>query len=345
MSRGKIFAWVALILGAVAALLIYWQAILLGTDSVVEQANNTEQTPNQERVVEVIDNSSILKQEDKLLAFEIDGEAFSFPLKPLDINAFSLPDKSADYLYAKLSERALNGEVIAARLLSDFIYACGETFMDEEQHKQAMQRFVTDKIYPTANPEFAGRVIELADEEVEAILIQFQGEFERCQGLTKTQRGETRKWAKIAADGGDFLGLQRLTSHPETSGTERIELFEKQWLDHGYIHAPTAIAVGLAGIDGGLSSFKGVELDPKKAYAYFLISENLNVALARYEGADSNTINDQITDYDTFESLLTSKLSASEHLEAEELAKQIMRDNKNCCTIDPRAAIKISADH
>jgi len=43
-----------------------------------------------------------------------------------------------------------------------------------------------------------------------------------------------------------------------------------------------------------------------------------------------------------FEQLLTSKLSASEHLEAERLAIELIESNRNCCTIDTSYTHEIS---
>jgi len=342
MKKSNALALSGLTFGIVFLAFIYRYLSLSDTDTLSVEKSKPDQETTPNFVVENLDNSNFVRDKDNELTFDIDGEVFTFHLKKLDVEAFTLPDKSADYLYSRLSERALNGEIVPARLLSDFISACGETHFDKEQHDKTMERFISDNIIPTADPRFADSAIEFPEEQKELIVKQFEAQFERCQGLTIEQRGEARKWAKIASDGGDFLALQQLTKHPETSSSERIELLEKQWLDHGYIHAPTAIAIGLAGFSNGFQSFQDLEADPKKAYAYFLISKNLNVALERYKGSDSITINEKVTGHDIFESLLTAKLSAHEHLEAEELAKQIMRDSPECCAIDPRAGVKLS---
>jgi len=343
VDKSKIARWSALLFSTATLALVYWKIIYLPEpNKVIEQVSNTEKAPDQKLIVETINNTTLIKEEDNRLTFSIDAETFSFPLKHLEINPFSLPDKSATYLYAKLSERALNGEVVPARLLSDLISGCGETFINENDHKHAMERLTKDKLYPSADPKFSNTSVP--DDMVELAADQFEKKFRQCKGLTVSQRGESLKWAKIAANGGDFLGLQMVASHPDTPNSEKITLYEKQWSEYGYIHAPTAITAALSGFSS-FSSFKGLEPDFKKAYAYFLISKNIEVAIARYRGKDSNAITEMIADQNTYESILTSKLSAREHLEAEELAKEIMRRNTKCCAIDPRASVQISTSH
>lgn len=345
MNINRVTKWSAMLLLVVTVTmsLTYWQTESDKPELTFKKTNTnasvsvSSQTP----IVGNVENPQDSKLVGEELSFEIDGELITITLKELEVNAFSLPNKSASYLYEKLSERALNGEPLYARLLSDLINSCSDSFIDEDDHKLALDRLIKDKKLPSANPKFDGA--KVPDDMIEFAVNQVEEQFKYCKELTVVQRGEYSRWAKMAVDGGDFLALENLANHPETPSAERLDLYERQWLEHGYINATTALSLAYSGTKHSL--FEGVEPNLEKAYANYLISRNLDLSIAKHQGKDSYAIAELNANHDIYESLLTSKLSAREHIDAEKLAKEMIKSNSNCCAIDPRATISIPHDN
>ena len=277
----------------------------------------------------VMEKSLLTVSQRSDISIEIGGETINIPLNVLDLNRLSLPDKGATYLYQKLSERAMQGDIIAARLLSEFLTRCSEVFVNLEDHNNSLKLLRENGEYPSANPKFSG--IHVDESMIAGVEQQFSNEFASCEGLSVEQKKESSKWAEVAAKGGDFLGLDALIKNPSVAGERKIELMKKQWKDFGYIDGATGIAAVLSGLSR-FPDYKGVEPDPKTAYAYFLIASNINVAFTDsskpFEAVALNV------EYGEFESLLSSKLSPQEHLEAEQMAIELITSNPNCCAID-----------
>ena len=273
------------------------------------------------------------------LSITIADESISVTLKNLELTPFALPDKDAIYLYEKLSDKALAGEAVAARLLSGLIEECNETHVDEALHNESLDRLREHQEYPSANPKFSG--IKVSEDMIQQIDDYFVKQYSKCKGLTLSQRKESQQWARLAADGGDFLGLEQLARHPDTTGNERVALLERKWNDYGFIDSVTGLAAALSDY-GKPPGYEDTEVDNVKAFAYFLIGSKLNVAVAEKDGQSSIALTELRVGNDTFESLVSRNLTPAEHLAAEQLALEMIKNNINCCTRDSREGIRLS---
>ena len=275
----------------------------------------------------------------ELIEIEIGDTNVSFRAYLLELNEFSLPvEKGGAYLYDRLSQRGEGGDIIAARMLSVLLSRCGETFINREEHDNALALLKNEGKYPSANPSYSA--IKVQDEMLDSVASFFENEYELCKELSRDKRSEANKWARLAAEGGDFLAIEQLLNSSDISSGEKIDLIEKRWKEFGYVDSTTELAAILS----GLSSFPGfaddVEADPKQAYAYFLVSTRINAAVLE----ETNPIEARQKEADSyaFEQILTSKLTPQEHLDAEKLAVDLIESNDTCCSFDPRQAYKIS---
>jgi len=88
-----------------------------------------------------------------------------------------------------------------------------------------------------------------------------------------------------------------------------------------------------------ISGYEDIDIDPVKAYAYFLVSSGVNNAV--YGKSDPLYAQQQEVELAVYEQLITSKLTAQEHLDAENFAIELLKKNQSCCSFDPRLAYKI----
>lgn len=306
------------------------------TEQVVDRSSTKEATPEPPPKVQ-IDKVQKPKADGNNLVIEINDEELPITVSEIELNSFTLPAKPAGYLYDKLSERALGDDPVAARLLSGFITRCNEVFNSKEEHEAAMTNLKEKGEYPSANPRFAG--IKVEAEMLAQVEQHFNKEFDACLGLTPDQKNESSRWARIAAENGDFLGIEQLINDPTVDAEERLGLLERQWSDFGFAGGATGVAAVLSGLSK-FSAYEGVEPDPKKAYAYFIVSSKIEIALA--ESLGSSRVSQISSEHGVFESLLTAKLTPAEHLEAEQIAAELIRSNENCCTVDGRQSFLIS---
>ena len=194
-----------------------------------------------------------------------------------------------------------------------------------------MQRLIEEGVHPAVDNSYQGKVPQ---KYREVVVEEFNHDYEQCKSIDQNKRDESSDWARVAAEGGDFLGLEMLTRDPNISTKERIALYEKIWSDFGSLESAINLSNILSGV-GNHASYSlvaGLEPNPKKAYAYFLASSNIEVAVSeRFNPQDTAQLQYELS---IFEQLLTSKLTAREHLEAEQLAIELIESNENCCTID-----------
>ena len=266
--------------------------------------------------------------EEESVQIEIAGEAIAIKPRYLEYSEVTLPtDKSVSYLYGALSKRAEQGEAVAARLLSDLITRCNETYPDRESHDKAIVKLIEDRIFPTANPQFQG--IKISEDQIALAQEQFAREFEYCKDLGNDERKEAVKWARKAAEAGDFQGITQLIKSSEVSGIEKVSLMERQWQEFGFFDSTT----GLSTILSGLSRFPGyedVEPDPVKAYAYHLVSSKTYITLL--ETSDPiEALWLRVKNF-LFEIVLKFNLGYQEQKDAEREAISMLKENSQCCT-------------
>ena len=334
-----------LIASATVAISIYTYNISRNTEIIqVKHAENGNQRGNftQDNIIKN-EISSITSKEinDDLIEISFDNESVFVKTTFLDLKQYHLPfEKGAVYLYDALSKKSLDGDPVAARLLSDLVGLCNETFESEEEQLNALDVLVKERKFLTKIPGFPE--IDVSDEMFDTVKNQLESDYELCKGLSSDKRGESVKWSRIAAEGGDFLGIDQLLNHPDVSGLEKVSLLEKQWEEFGYVQGAKGLAAVLSGLSK-FSSYSDVEPDPKKAYAFFLASSKIEIA--QLNNIDSYKAQQKELDLNVFKDLLTSKLSAQEHIEAEKLALQLIKQNSRCCTFDSRQSFEISSQN
>lgn len=272
----------------------------------------------------LIEDNFKLNNLDDLASVRIGEEIIDVSIHPLELNQFQLPNKSATYLYEKLSEKANNGDPVAARLLSQLLGACSEVNVNSSGHKQVIDLLLEEGRFPAPD---SGSDLVVPVEQREMIKQQYDRQFESCRGLTVAQREESLEWAEKAADAGDFIASELAVASEKTPVENKIQLLEKQWLEHGFVGAAESLAVLYSG--SLLTSNPKFKPDKAKAYTYFLISHGINTTLAEQKNAYNLT--ELISEASVFEQLLTGSLTPREHLEAHDLAVQFLRENKNCC--------------
>lgn len=272
------------------------------------------------------------------LTAEIGGRPVSFVAKKLELNAFLLPEGDGLYLYEKLLDRAKD-EPVAARLLSELLTRCSTTPVNRGDYDDAIKRLVDENVHPSAD---LNRPRIVSDKAVASIKADFEHDFEQCSTLSAEKRGEAESWARLAAQGGDYLGLELLGKAPNISATERLASYEKRWTDFGDVNG----ALNLSGIflGGGesLPKFEGIAADPVKAYAYFLAGTEIEVAIIeRSNAAEAEQIRYENS---VAEQRMTSGLSAQEHLDAESLAIELIESNPNCCAYDTSTTYQVTVE-
>lgn len=267
---------------------------------------------------------------------QVSGEVYNLQLNELFINPYVLPDKDGLLLYEKLSRKAAS-DPVAARLLSGLLTKCKSSYIDKDQHDQSI-RFLEEKyIYPAAN---LNRPFKVSPASIELIKEEFEQNFHQCRTISESRRKEATKWARVAAEGGDYLGLEMLTKAPDISTDERLKAYYAKWEEFGDFYSLTSLSSLLSGVGRNPPLFEDLNPDPTKAYAYFLISSKVEIAIAeRNRSPELETIR---YEHSVFEQLLTANLSVSEHFEAERLAQSMLEESDNCCAIDTTASYQLS---
>lgn len=151
---------------------------------------------------------------------------------------------------------------------------------------------------------------------------------DRCKGLSEAHLQNIERWAQMAAEGGDYLGIQYWGGALGKTN-EAFEVFSAFWRD-GNASALQALSTLYA--VGAPASSKG-QPDWVSAYAYHFIYYKLDEAV-RTSGASWRSASRHI---DTYLALgdhlryLGGMLSPNQQQAAEALAAELLAENARCC--------------
>jgi len=266
----------------------------------------------------------------------------SVSFSKVDLNFFTLPDGiNVQMLYEKLSAKALNGDVVAARLLAQELAKCNSTTLAKksdditklrQMHSDGnyVERYESGYSYSLDNGEIKN--LSLNPLYIPRMEKSLATQRLHCQGVTESQQNESRDWAKLAAEKGDFLATRFLIEDNTASEKERYSWANKLWNETGAVEALHAMwGLHYYGNSQGRKGSDEFQPSKIKAYAYYLAAAELELVLISRE--DQFNFPNKRMELDSSKVLISAELSAAEHLEAEELATSMVSSNPNCCSI------------
>ncbi len=158
----------------------------------------------------------------------------------------------------------------------------------------------------------------------------YRSSFSYCEGVTDDHVLEAEFWAKLAAEGGDYVGIQTY-AHMLGPGQERLAVMQSFWDDGNISALPTLSAEYFVGSHGG----SGSKPDYVRAYAYHLIYTKVHESVKTSNGdatAPSGTKVGSAIALENHLNYLGGFLSPRDQAQAEKLAAQLLAQNGNCCT-------------
>ncbi|MEM7357998.1 MAG: hypothetical protein AAF431_02745 [Pseudomonadota bacterium] len=240
-----------------------------------------------------------------------------------------IPSIPAEQLYDELSTSAKNGNREAALELAHELNRCRKGYSDKLSLRSAIEKLQDHGLYDS--PDGLTKDFPIPQSERGFYVSHISREFKFCEGFSQLQLLESNEWAERSAAQGNISAMDFLVRIAIDSGDVAMEYkwHKAQWDRFGFIESADSITAML--MSGATPNGKP---DYKKAYAYFLVYSKLKLAsLGDKNEHYYNSLSAQFADTNT---ALSSKLSANEHLESEQLAADLIESNPNCCTSDNR---------
>ncbi|MGH8264853.1 MAG: hypothetical protein ACRETU_04255 [Steroidobacterales bacterium] len=207
-------------------------------------------------------------------------------------------------VYEQLVQLAWGGDAAAARSLSQELRFCDSV--------RALSR-------PPGNTELEPG-IELSAAQAQRL----QHPQEYCREITEEDTTNAVHWAKVAADAGDYVGMQDWAVMQGMTDAG-YETWDSLW-KRGYVFAITPLAIAYS---KGVPSSAGGKADSVTSfafrYAYYKLQE------ARLEGRNTQGTRRVLSTLQAEIQYSGGSLSPGEYQQAIELAKRLLADNRNCC--------------
>ncbi len=254
------------------------------------------------------------------------GQPISVDWKSLDTKMYVLPEKyNAAELYERLEAKALAGDAVAARVLAFEIERCNDAFFDGVEHANSIDLVRNDKSY--ISPRGVAVKVDFDGDGMDRFIDQLNNEYRHCEDLSLEKRGHSTLWARYAAERGDFqatLLLKDLIVEP----SEKIDQLLVLWEDFGYVDALYELAVlNYQAEDDWVPS--QTKSRKSLSVSYLLLAGKLKtIALMPGDTVDKPNF---LSSRDQALRMLSADLSAADHLDAEEYALELFRNNPNCC--------------
>ncbi len=201
--------------------------------------------------------------------------------------------------YQSLADRARDGDAAAARMIAKALQTCSLINRDENSH------------LGTAHAE------------------GYRSSEVYCKDVTDDLAMESKFWAKLAAEGGDYLGIQTY-AHMLGAGSERLALMERFWEDGNISALPTLSGGFFDGSHGDSTS----QPDYIRAYAYHLIYSKVHESTKNVASGATSPAGAKVGSSIAIENhlrYLGGFLSSQQQIEAEKLAAGLLSRNSNCC--------------
>jgi hypothetical protein len=229
-----------------------------------------------------------------------------------------LTDRLVD-MYDDLVRTATDGDASAARILYDHLNYCRGAFQDSASWDDAIRMLRDEGVLIHANRD--GAVEELPRGlDTSSIERGMRRQFERCEGVSEDQMDEAEEWARRSAEGNDYFGMQawnRVLGKSE----ESLKVLEKAWeLGHGSALQSISIYHRT-----GISESAVDQPDYIKVYAYQLAYNKLKEAAYASQNASMMVKMENVLKG------LGGYLTPTEQQQAEEMAREIVASNPNCC--------------
>lgn len=226
--------------------------------------------------------------------------------------------------YAKLRSLAESGNAAAARTLSRELQRCRRAYSDEASLNAAINRLRATRVVIYPNGSRPSVELRPGDDVATFVERELESPYEHCEGITNEQKAEAAQWARVAADGGDYLGFQDWAT--ELGWTQAgFDAWENVW-ERGYKAALTPLAMMYR---KGIPTSAGGQPDYVRAYAYSFVGFKLREAA--YAGSASQAHRGRLVAMEDSLRHWSSYLTPQQTDEAVSLAKQILTENHNCC--------------
>lgn len=230
--------------------------------------------------------------------------------------------------YDGLVKSAQEGNAAAARDLFRELRRCENRFESETDLKKAIEslRSTNQITYPDgSHAHIAEGLSTLEIEEIETEKYQY------CVGIDDSAIEGREKWARLAAEGADFLGARDYAQEVGFDSVESYQIYEDLW-NRGHISAAQTLSM-LS--ERGFSPESEGQPDRFNAYVFSLIS--VKTLSSAYDASPvrphltSGDVANRKADMDRVLGLKASYLTAEEIKAAESLAAELLRKNENCC--------------
>ncbi len=217
-----------------------------------------------------------------------------------------------------LQEKAKEGDAVAARTLYRGVNNCKKITGDEPSVDVALRVLQSEGYYLFDGQKIQARTV---NEQVafESIL---EDSYHECENIGDQYDSAMDGWLKIAADGGDLLGMRDYLWSVEESSPAYTSMLEKLWM-LGYTDALMRYATEY-------SRLGSPKRDMTRSYAYYLALVKLKEEVWNSSGNEQRmatrvaAMRGRLQERSTY-------LSSSEQEDAERLAASILEGNPNCC--------------
>lgn len=241
--------------------------------------------------------------------------------KPIPRPYFYPTERFLD-LYDELELAAMSGHSAAAIQIFRSLKACQYAHRTKDELDRALERLRTDGIIEWPNgvreAETIPHGIEYGPFEQSMI-----DSYELCEGVSDEQANDAERWARLAAEAGDYMGIRLLTE--EIGKTqESYELWQQAW-EQGYVNGAQAMIIYYR---DGIPESLGGEPDYIRMYAFQLIRNKLHEAASQWA---SHSNSNKLAAMDNALRGTGGFLTPQEQEEAEALAAEILSEDRNCC--------------
>lgn len=244
------------------------------------------------------------------------------------------PDKLVD-VYDELVRKAQDGDVAAARQLALELWDCNYAHSDRASLNEALDRIEKEKIVAFPDPETDGEwEVDVSADGGDVIsehISDLTSSYNRCNGIDASKKAlpEVEKWAKLAAEKGDYQAIKHLQMRARKNPPEAVKWLNEAWDKLGDVDALRDIAIYHS---RGVGEGQAPNFEKAYAYnrAYTLIK---SASRDQFESEFSNkTVNEFFNSVDNRSAIYGSQLGANETAAAEALAREIIEGNENCCS-------------
>lgn len=239
-----------------------------------------------------------------------------------------LPDSGLEF-YEELSERASDGDILAARVLAQQLDICSQAAKDGSSLDKQIE-VVNQALRFEAPKEFHD--IYGSYEDGQAYISQLKSDYSFCKSISQEKIDGRFGFYEIASDGGDFLSSNELQGiYARAEDWQKVhDVSWDLWTEHGSAQSLSALSLiyedDLIVPKVQLSSEYSNDV---LAHAFNIISSEVD-----YYSLTQRYPNQQLvfrSEYDDGLARTSSVLSPAEQGEAERYASRLIAENKNCC--------------